>query len=89
MLPARLARGTTTLHPNSIASKLQSWPSAADDERKFSGDRDHGTGAHMHKDARLCLIPASEETRGHPTTGFAIWEQDLQAFLAVTPKRGM
>ena len=42
------------------------------------------------KHARLHLIPASEETRGHLTTGFAVfWKQDLQAFLAATPKRGM
>jgi homoserine O-acetyltransferase/O-succinyltransferase len=42
------------------------------------------------KNARLYLIPASEETRGHSTTGFAkFWKQDLQAFLSATPKRGM
>jgi homoserine O-acetyltransferase len=42
------------------------------------------------KNARLYLIPASEETRGHSTTGFAkFWKQALQAFLAATPKRGM
>jgi len=42
------------------------------------------------KNARLYLIPASDETRGHLTTGFAkFWKQELQAFLAVTPKRGM
>ena len=42
------------------------------------------------KRARLYLIPASEEISGNLTTGFAMfWKQDLQAFLAATPKRGM
>ena len=38
--------------------------------------------------ARLYLIPASEETRGHGTTGMArFWKSELSAFLAATPGR--
>jgi homoserine O-acetyltransferase len=40
--------------------------------------------------ARLLLIPASAETRGHGTTGLAkFWKASLQELLASTPKRGM
>ena len=41
------------------------------------------------KNARLFLIPASEETRGHGTTAFAkLWKQQLQDLLASAPRRG-
>ena len=40
------------------------------------------------KNARLYLIPASEETRGHGTTGMArFWKAQLASFLASVPKR--
>ncbi|MBL8663842.1 MAG: alpha/beta fold hydrolase [Candidatus Odyssella sp.] len=40
--------------------------------------------------ARLHLIPASEETRGHATTGMArFYKQQLQELLAAAPKRSM
>ena len=40
------------------------------------------------KNARLYLIPASEETRGHGTTGMArFWKAQLATFLASVPKR--
>jgi len=40
------------------------------------------------KGARLYLIPASEETRGHGTTGMArFWKTQLADFLASVPKR--
>ena len=40
------------------------------------------------KGARLPLIPASEETRGHGTTGMArFWKTQLADFLASVPKR--
>lgn len=40
--------------------------------------------------ARLFLIPASEETRGHGTTGMArFWKQQLQDFLQAVPRRAM
>jgi homoserine O-acetyltransferase len=39
---------------------------------------------------RLFLIPGSEETRGHGTTGLAkFWKQQLQEFLQVAPRRAM
>jgi homoserine O-acetyltransferase len=40
--------------------------------------------------SHLYLIPASEETRGHGTTGMAkFWKQQLQEFLQTVPKRAM
>ncbi len=42
------------------------------------------------KNGRLYLIPASTETSGHGTTGFArFYKQQIQDFLQATPKRGM
>ncbi len=42
------------------------------------------------KSGRLYLIPASEDTRGHGTTGMAkFWKQQLQEFLQAAPKRTM
>jgi homoserine O-acetyltransferase/O-succinyltransferase len=41
------------------------------------------------KNARLLLIPASEDTRGHLTTGFAkFWKQPVQELLQTAPRRG-
>ena len=38
--------------------------------------------------AKLNLIPASAETRGHGTTGLAkFWKQPFQDFMASVPKR--
>lgn len=40
------------------------------------------------KNARLYLIPASDETRGHGTTGMAkFWKQQLPGFLQDAPRR--
>jgi homoserine O-acetyltransferase len=42
------------------------------------------------KGGRLYLIPASEDTRGHGTTGLAkLWQQQLREFLATVPRRAM
>jgi homoserine O-acetyltransferase len=42
------------------------------------------------KNARLHLIPASEETRGHGTTGLAkFWKQQVQELLQAAPRRTM
>ncbi|MGX7706240.1 alpha/beta fold hydrolase [Methylobacterium sp. Gmos1] len=42
------------------------------------------------KNGRLYLIPASTETSGHGTTGFArFYKQQLQDFLRAAPKRAM
>jgi len=39
------------------------------------------------KGGRLYLVPASDETRGHATTGMAkFWARQLQEFLAAVPK---
>jgi len=41
------------------------------------------------KNARLFLIPASDQTAGHGTTGQAKWwAQELAAFLGSVPRRG-
>ena len=40
------------------------------------------------KNGRLLLIPASDETRGHGTTGMArFWKAQLQAFMQTVPPR--
>ena len=42
------------------------------------------------KNGKLYLIPASDETRGHGTTGMAkFYAEQLRAFLAAAPSRGM
>jgi homoserine O-acetyltransferase/O-succinyltransferase len=41
------------------------------------------------KNAHFFLIPASEDTRGHLTTGFAkFWKQPVQELLQTAPRRG-
>ena len=41
------------------------------------------------KNARLFLIPASEDTRGHVTTVFAkFWKRQVQELLQTAPRRG-
>ena len=41
------------------------------------------------KNSRLYLIPASDQTAGHGTTGQAKWwKQELAAFLGTVPRRG-
>jgi homoserine O-acetyltransferase len=40
------------------------------------------------KNGRLYLIPVSEDTRGHATTGMAkFWSQQLQQLLQTAPRR--
>ena len=42
------------------------------------------------KNGRLHLIPASEDTRGHGTTGMAkFWKQQVQELLQTAPRRAM
>jgi homoserine O-acetyltransferase len=41
------------------------------------------------KNARLYLIPASAQTRGHGTTAAAFYQQELQRLLETAPMRGM
>ena len=62
----------------------------ADDERN-----PHETGIMEReikrlKNGRIYLIPASEETRGHGSAGFAkFWANEVRALLETAPKRGM
>ncbi len=63
---------------------------AADDERNppETGVMDREMKRVKH--GRLYLIPASEDTRGHATTGMAkFWQQQLREFLATVPRRAM
>ena len=42
------------------------------------------------KNGRLYLIPASEDTRGHGTTGMArFWKRQMEELLATAPRRTM
>jgi homoserine O-acetyltransferase len=60
---------------------------SADDERN-PPETGLMTQVMMHlQNARLLLIPASAETRGHGTTGLAkFWQQNLRDFLATLPQ---
>jgi homoserine O-acetyltransferase len=63
---------------------------AADDERNPPETGIMERELKRVANARLYLIPASEETRGHATTGMAkFWKQQLQEFLASAPRRAM
>jgi len=62
---------------------------AADDERNPPETGIMERELKRVKNARLFLIPASEETRGHLTTGFArFWKQPVQELLETAPRRG-
>ena len=42
------------------------------------------------KTGRMYLIPASEDTRGHGTTGMArLWKQQVEELLRTAPRRTM
>ena len=61
---------------------------AADDERNPPETGVTDTAMKRIAKGRLFLIPASEETRGHATTGMAkFYAQELAAFLETTPRR--
>ncbi len=63
---------------------------AADDERNPSETGLMEAALKRVKNGRLYLIPASEDTRGHGTTGMAkFWKQQLQDFLQAVPRRTM
>jgi homoserine O-acetyltransferase len=63
---------------------------AADDERNPPETGLTKRALERVKNARLYLIPASEDTRGHATTYMAkFWKQQLQEFLLATPRRAM
>jgi homoserine O-acetyltransferase len=59
---------------------------SADDERNPPETGTLTTALQRVETARLYLIPASTETRGHGTTGLAkFWKRQLQDFLAGIP----
>lgn len=63
---------------------------AADDERNPPETGILDTALKRIKNARLHLIPASEDTRGHGTTGMAkFYKQPLQELLQSAPQRPM
>ena len=63
---------------------------AADDERNPPETGITDRALKRIKNARIFLIPASEETRGHGTTGMAkFWKQELQQWLQTVPRRAM
>ena len=62
---------------------------SADDERNPPDLKIMERELKRVKDGRLYLIPASEDTRGHGTTGLAkLWKQQLLDLLASAPRRG-
>ena len=62
---------------------------SADDERNPPETGIMNRELKRIKNARLFLIPASDETRGHLTTGFAkFWKDQVRDFLASVPKQG-
>jgi homoserine O-acetyltransferase len=63
---------------------------AADDERNPPETGVTEAALRRIKNAQLLLIPASAETRGHGTTGFAkFYAKELRDFLAKVPQRAM
>ena len=61
---------------------------AADDERNPPETGITEAAMKKVRDGRLLLIPASEETRGHGTTGMAkFYAQELAAFLESVPRK--
>ena len=59
---------------------------AADDERNPPETGLMDAALKQIKDARLLLIPASTETRGHGTTGMAkFYSRELGEFLQTVP----
>jgi homoserine O-acetyltransferase len=62
---------------------------AADDERNPPETGVTEAAMKRVKNGRLLLIPASEDTRGHGTTGMAkFYVKELRAFLQLAPRRG-
>jgi homoserine O-acetyltransferase len=63
---------------------------AADDERNPPETGIEAAALKRVKNAKLYLIPASEETRGHGTTGMAkFYSRQLEDFLQTAPRRAM
>ena len=63
---------------------------SADDERNPPETGITEAALKRVKNGRIYLIPASEETRGHGTTGMAkFYKKQLQEFLETAPRRTM
>jgi homoserine O-acetyltransferase/O-succinyltransferase len=63
---------------------------SADDERNPPESGIEEAALKRLKNAKLHLIPASDETRGHLTTGMAkFYSQQLRDFLSAAPQRAM
>ena len=63
---------------------------AADDERNPPETKITDAAMKRVKNGRIYLIPASEQTSGHSTTGNArFYKQQLEELLANAPQRGM
>ncbi len=63
---------------------------SADDERNPPESGIMDRELKRVKNGKLYLIPASDETRGHGTTGMAkFYAEQLRTFLAAAPSRGM
>ena len=59
---------------------------SADDERNPPETGVMASAMQHVRNGRLYLIPASADTRGHGTTGFAkFWAAELRSFLQTVP----
>jgi homoserine O-acetyltransferase len=62
---------------------------SADDERNPPETEIMDRELKRIKNARLFLIPASEDTRGHGTAALAkFWKQQVHDLLATVPRQG-
>lgn len=62
----------------------------ADDERNPPETGATDRAMKKIKNAKMLLIPASTETRGHGTTGnTSLWKAQFTAFMATVPRQGM
>jgi len=63
---------------------------SADDERNPPETGTMQRELKRVKNGKLYLIPASDETRDHGTTGMAkFWKQQVQELLETAPRRAM
>ena len=80
-------------NPTPGLERIEAWVLAinsADDERNPPGTGIEVEALKRVKNGRLYLIPASDQTSGHATTGNArFYKQQLQEFLQTVPRREM
>src|SRR6516165_8260192 len=83
LVDARLAAAP----PGDANDFLYQWESSSDYDPSSGLERIERALKRV-KNGRLYLIPASEDTRGHATTGMAkFWSQQLQQLLQAAPRR--